>query len=90
MGRGLGAATGKCFPVALRSTFAPIRIYLPEGEGFQVNARTSFGKINSEIPLTMSGAMSPDNIMGKIGNGQCTLTLANSNGNIDLLKAAGR
>lgn len=88
--RGLGAAAGKCFPVALRSTFAPIRIYLPDGEGFQVNARTSFGKINSEIPLTVSGSMSPDSMTGKIGSGQCDLTLANSNGNIDLLKAAGR
>jgi hypothetical protein len=88
--RGLGAAPGKCFPVALRSTFAPIRIYLPEGEGFQVTARTSFGKVNSEIPMTMSGSMSPDNVTGKIGNGGCELTLANSNGNIDLLKAAGR
>jgi DUF4097 and DUF4098 domain-containing protein YvlB len=88
--RGLGATAGKCFPVALRSTFAPIRIYLPDGEGFQVNARTSFGKINSEIPLTVSGSMTADNMTGKIGNGQCELTLANSNGNIDLLKAAGR
>ena len=85
--RGLGSAAGKCFPVALRSTFAPIRIYLPDGGGFQVSARTSFGKIHSEIPLTTSGAMSADNMTGKIGNGQCELTLATSNGNIDLLRA---
>jgi DUF4097 and DUF4098 domain-containing protein YvlB len=84
------ARAGQVLPVALRSTFAPIRIYLPEGEGFQVTARTSFGKVNSEIPMTMSGSMSPDNVTGKIGNGGCELTLANSNGNIDLLKAAGR
>jgi DUF4097 and DUF4098 domain-containing protein YvlB len=77
---------GKCFPVSLKSSFGPIRIYLPEGIGYDVNAHTSFGKVTSQIPLTVTGPFSADSMSGKIGDGKCPLTLDNSNGNIDILK----
>lgn len=84
--RGLALAAGRCYPVSLKSSFGAIRFYVPEGAGFTVNARTSFGKINSELPLSVSGSMSADALTGRLGDGKCELTLANSNGNIDLLK----
>ena len=77
---------GKCSPVSLKSSFAPIRIYLPEGVGYDVSAHTSFGKVASQIPLSVTGSLSADSLSGKIGDGKCPLTLENSNGNIDILK----
>jgi hypothetical protein len=84
--RAVRAAAGKCFPLSVRSSFGAIRVYLPDGAGFRVDAKTSFGKINSEMPLTLAGGMSGDEVTGVIGDGKCPLTVANSNGSIDLLK----
>lgn len=84
--RGMPDGAGKCYPLSLTSSFGPIRVYLPEGAGYKVDARTSFGKIHSEMPLSVAGSMSGDSIQGTIGDGKCPLTLANNNGNIDLLK----
>jgi hypothetical protein len=77
---------GKCSPVTLKGSFAPIRIYLSESAGYDVNARTSFGKVSSQIPLTVTGSTSSDSLSGKIGDGKCQLTLDNSNGNIEILR----
>ena len=60
---------------------------LPDSAGYTVDARTSFGKIKSELPLTIAGSPSSELLNGRIGNGQCPLSLANSNGGIELLKA---
>jgi putative adhesin len=84
--RGVPSSAGKCFPLSLTSSFGPIRVYLPEGTGFKVDARTSFGKVHSDMPLSIAGSIGGDSISGTIGDGKCPLTLANSNGNIDLLK----
>jgi DUF4097 and DUF4098 domain-containing protein YvlB len=79
-----------CTRLTLKTSFAPIRVYLPEGSGYSVSARTSFGRINTELPVGSSGSVSGESLNGKIGDGRCELTLNNSNGNIDLLKGAGR
>jgi hypothetical protein len=84
--RAVRATPGKCFPLSIRSSFGAIRVYLPDGAGFRVDAKTSFGKIHSEMPLTVAGGMSGDEVTGVIGDGKCPLTVANSNGSIDLLK----
>jgi hypothetical protein len=39
-------------------------------------------------PITTSGQVGGDSLNGKIGNGACTLSLTNSNGNIEILKLA--
>jgi hypothetical protein len=51
-----------------------------------LTARTSFGRINSELPVTSTGQLGGDSLNGKIGNGGCTLSLTNANGSIDILK----
>ena len=76
----------KCQPVALSTTFSPIRVTLP-ASGYNVTARTSFGRIHSEHDLTLSGDISPTILTGKIGGGGCELKLTGQNGNIDILKA---
>jgi hypothetical protein len=85
------AEAGKtCNRIALKTSFAPIRLSLPASGGYSVNARTSFGKIASELAVTSAGSVSGDSMQGRIGDGRCEVTLSNSNGNIDLLKQGGR
>jgi DUF4097 and DUF4098 domain-containing protein YvlB len=84
------AGAQACPSLIMKTSFAPIRIYLPTSTGFTVIARTSFGRINSQVPLTVSGSLSNDSLTGKIGNGECTLNLTNTNGNIDILQAGAR
>jgi DUF4097 and DUF4098 domain-containing protein YvlB len=85
------ATAGKgCNRLSVKTSFAPIRISLPESVGYSVTARTSFGKISSELPLTTTGGVSGDSITGKIGDGRCEVVLTNSNGNIDLVKQSRR
>ena len=57
---------------------------------YAVSARTSFGRISTELPVGASGGVSGESLNGKIGDGRCELTVNNSNGNIDLLKGTGR
>jgi hypothetical protein len=80
-------AGGGCQPIALRSTFAPIRVTIPRGSGYNLAARTSFGRIHTEpgVQVLVSGDISPDTLNGRIGAGGCDLRLNDQNGNIDIL-----
>ena len=80
------AASGGCNPITLRTSFGPIRIYLPANAGYSVDARTSFGRINSELPITVTGLTTGDSLAGKIGNGECELRLIDANSSIEMLK----
>jgi hypothetical protein len=77
-----------CKNITLKTSFSPMQVRLPEDAGYQVNAKTSFGHITSELPVTATGVLSGDALNGKIGNGSCTLSLTNSNGNIEILKVS--
>lgn len=85
----VSAARGSssCRPISLKTSFSPIQLRIPEDANYQLTARTSFGHITSEVPVTSTGVLSGDSLNGKIGNGGCTLSLTNSNGNIEILKA---
>ena len=48
--------------MSLKTTFGPIRILLPENAGYSVEARTSFGKIKSELPLMSSGSLTSESL----------------------------
>jgi hypothetical protein len=54
---------------------------------YRVTARTSFGKIRTDFPLTVSGALSNDSLDGVIGGGRCEMKLTNNNGAIEILKS---
>jgi hypothetical protein len=77
-----------CNSISVKTSFSPIQVRIPEGAGYTLTARTSFGRINSELPVTTVGQLGGDSLNGKIGNGACTLSLTNANGNIDILKLA--
>jgi len=77
-----------CKNISLKTSFAPIQVRLPGDANYDVNARTSFGHISSDLPITATGTLSNDSLNGRIGNGGCTLSLTNSNGNIEILKSS--
>jgi DUF4097 and DUF4098 domain-containing protein YvlB len=89
--RGVAGRRGKdCSGVELKTSFSSIRVAVPEDTGWTVEARTSFGRIRSDLPITVSGSLSVESMQGKIGDGACPLTLVDSNGTIEIQKAEKR
>jgi len=82
----LSSARGGCQPMTLKTTFGPIKVTLPDNANYNVSASTSFGGINTEFPLTISGETNSKSIQGRIGNGGCELRITDSNGRIEILK----
>jgi hypothetical protein len=76
-----------CKNVSLKTSFAPMQVRLAPDANYDVNARTSFGHISSDLPVTATGTIGGDSLNGKIGNGGCALSLTNSNGNIEIAKS---
>lgn len=76
-----------CKDISLKTSFSHIVVRIPSNGGFRVSAITSFGKISSELPITSMATIGSDMLNGTIGNGACTLTLANSNGSIEIAKS---
>ena len=56
----------------------------PNG-GYNVSARTSFGRISSAYPISTMNASS-ESIVGSINGGGCKLDLTTANGNISIEK----
>ena len=76
-----------CRDIALKTSFSAIRVRIPGGVGYNVTARTSFGHVSTELPITATGTVGGESLTGTIGSGGCQLQLTNSNGNIEILKA---
>ena len=76
-----------CRDILLKTSFSSIRVRVPEGVGYNVTARTSFGRISSELPVTSTGSVGGDTLNGTIGSGGCQLQLTDSNGSIEIAKA---
>jgi hypothetical protein len=77
-----------CQPIAIHTSFSPIRVHLGGSPSYRVTASTSFAKIHSDFPLTVSGSMSSDSVNGAIGDGHCELRLTDNNGAIEILNSA--
>ena len=82
-----------CRDILLKTSFSSIRVRVPEVLGYNLTARTSFGRISSELPVTLTGGFtwagywSGDTLNGTIGSGGCQLQLTDSNGSIEIAKA---
>jgi len=76
-----------CRDISLKTSFSSIRVRVPEGLGYNLTARTSFGRISSELPVTSTGSIGGDTLNGTIGSGGCQLQLTDSNGSIEIAKA---
>jgi DUF4097 and DUF4098 domain-containing protein YvlB len=81
-------ARATCQPIVIRTSFSTLRVRLPRDASYQVSARTSFGRVHTDFPLTVSGSISNNDISGTIGGGRCPLTLTDNNGTIEILKSA--
>jgi DUF4097 and DUF4098 domain-containing protein YvlB len=75
-----------CRDIALKTSFSSIRVSIPQGLGYNVTARTSFGRISSDLPITATGSIAPDSLNGTIGSGGCQLQLTDANGSIEITK----
>ena len=80
-----GVHGGACHPIILNTTFSSIRLTLPGNANYDVSARTSFGHISTDLPITTT-TVGEDIINGRIGNGGCRLELKNGNGGITIGK----
>jgi len=78
----------RCQPVSILTSYGPIRLTIPQGVGYNVTARTTFGGIHSDpaLQISTSGALRQDEITGKIAGGGCDLRLMDQNGSIDILR----
>jgi hypothetical protein len=74
----------------LTTSFGPLRLRLPAGGGYDVTARTSFGAIRSELPITTTGSVGGDSLSGRIGAGGCAVSLTDTSGSIDILRNPSR
>jgi DUF4097 and DUF4098 domain-containing protein YvlB len=83
--RGLVRRPGGCSKIQLKASFAPIRVALDPQGSYTLAARTSFGRVSSEIPIATTGERG-DSLSGTIGGGHCEVILQNSNGNVEILK----
>jgi DUF4097 and DUF4098 domain-containing protein YvlB len=75
-----------CRDISLKTSFSSIRVRIPDGVGYNVAARTSFGRVSSELPVTATGNLGGDSLNGTIGAGGCQLQLTDSNGSIEIAK----
>jgi DUF4097 and DUF4098 domain-containing protein YvlB len=75
-----------CRPVGIRTSFSAVRVRVPDNASYAVAAKTSFGKIHSDFPMTISGDISSDSLNGNIGGGGCPMRLNDNNGSIEILK----
>jgi len=76
----------KCQPISLHTSFGPIRVAIPGGTGYNVTARTTFGRIHSDAGMTVTGDIGGDELRGKISGGGCEMRLTDQNGSIDIVK----
>lgn len=88
---------GRCRPITISTTFAPLRVTLGAGGGYNLDAKASFGKVSSNLEIearhhnvrTRNGQVIESLITGRLsGAGSCDLRLVNSNGDIEILKGA--
>jgi hypothetical protein len=80
---------GTCHDVLLTTSFSPMVVHLPD-TGYAVAARTTFGRIQADVPITASGTIGRDTVSGTIGRGGCALQLTNASGDIRIFRAAAR
>lgn len=68
----------------IRNSFGDIRYRSSNTENASIYAKTTFGDINSDLPLNISKAVNAQTLEGKIGEGKYKVELITNNGEIEL------
>ena len=74
---------GACNPVTLHTSFSSIKVAVPAKVGYNVEARTTFGSINAEVPIN-AARRSEDTLTGTINGGGCKMELVTANGSVTI------
>jgi len=74
-----------CHDIALRTSFSSIKLGLPASARYNVTAKTSFGHITTDLPVTTT-SVSDESLVGTINGGGCRLELVTANGNVTIDK----
>lgn len=74
-----------CQRISLRTSFSTIRVGVPSDASYAINARTTFGRISSELPIA-TRTLTGETAVGTIGGGKCRMELVNNNGSITIRK----
>jgi DUF4097 and DUF4098 domain-containing protein YvlB len=77
---------GTCHDVMLTTSFSPMVVHLPD-TGYAVAARTTFGRIQADVPIAASSTLGANAVSGTIGRGGCALRLTNASGDIRIARA---
>lgn len=80
---GVSGLRAPCHDVSLKTSFSSIKVDVAPNSGYRVEARTIFGSVNTDVPITIT-RKSDSNLTGTIGNGGCKMDLVNSNGSITI------
>jgi DUF4097 and DUF4098 domain-containing protein YvlB len=76
---------GTCDPVTLKTSFSSIRVGIPNSGRYNIDARTTFGSVNTDVPITIS-RKTENTLTGTIGGGGCPMNLTTSNGSISITR----
>jgi hypothetical protein len=86
---GISGLRGGCNSISLRTTYSPIKIAIAPNASYTVSARTTYGMITTDVPLTATSKSANENssaLSGTIGGGGCRMDLTTSNGGITITK----
>jgi hypothetical protein len=71
-------------PWRLHTASGRVTVHLPEQAAFDLEAHTSSGRIESTLPITVQGSISPRELHGKVRGGGSLVELSTSSGSIHI------
>jgi DUF4097 and DUF4098 domain-containing protein YvlB len=71
-------------PHAIETDFGQIKLKLPDDSELTVDLKTEFGRIKSDLPITLFGEQEQDHWQGEINGGGAELTATTNSGNITI------
>ena len=71
-------------PHTVQTDFGSIWLTLPEDAALDLDLQTDFGKVKSDLPVTLSGEFGDEQMRGVLNGGGPSLTVHTQNGNISL------
>lgn len=72
-------------PHKLATDFGSIEIACPKESNLTLDLKTGFGKVRSDLPITIEGDLAENHWTGKLNGGGALLTATTSSGSISLL-----